>query len=531
MPASRLYQYSDLEGGTKDAEWVRVRGVVQSAQVESIWDKNVLVLGLEMAGQQVSVRIAQFDATDVTRFVDALIQVDGVCGTAYNNKRQFTGLRLFVADTRAITVMEPAPADPYSVETSPIRGVMQFGHRHRARHRVKVTGVVTYQGNGHSLYIQDGADGILMLTPQDRTVPLGTRIEALGFPALGSYSPILTNTSFRVVDFGNRVAPASIRAVDFLQYEETFVYAPYDAQLVQLQGKVISPLSLPNEDGWLLRDGQQTFVASRRRGEGGQPVGGIAVGSTMSVTGVMEVLMGSGHQPQGFRVLLRGPQDLVLVEAAPWWTPRHLLVLLGLLFVATLAAVLWTIMLRRKVQQQTQLLRASEGRFRDMAQMDALTGVASRAFLNDQLELAVQNSRATGRMIALLMLDLDRFKQVNDTMGHEAGDQLLCIVAHRIRATVRKGDLVARMGGDEFVVLLTDVGNESIAEAVGAKLVASVAVPTEIEGIPMAVSVSVGVCTYPPGEADKHALLKNADEAMYRAKARGRNNFCLYTKA
>jgi diguanylate cyclase (GGDEF)-like protein len=531
MPTSRLYSYSDLEGGAKDAEWVKVSGVVQSAQVESIWNKSVLVLGLEMSGQQTSVRVFGFDAADVTRFTDALVQVEGVCGTAYNDKRQFIGLRLFVGDTRAIKVLERAPDDPYAVEASPIRTIMGFRPDGRARHRSKITGIVTYQETGHSFYLQNGSDGIRVATTADQYVPVGASIEAIGFPALGEYSPVLTNASFRVLGLGNPISPTSISAAEFLQYKDTFVYAPYDGQLVRLQGTIVSQLALPNEDAWLMRDDHSTFVASLRlSGDKASPLN-IAVGTTMSVTGVMSVTVDSDHQPNLFRILLRGPQDLVLVKEAPWWTPLHLFLVLGVLLISTIATVLWTVLLRRQVKRQTHLLRESEGRFRTQAQQDTLTGVASRSYLLEQLEAAVLVAQQTGSTIALLMLDLDHFKEINDTLGHHAGDQLLCIVANRIRSVVRRSDIVARMGGDEFVILTTGLGHESQAEAIGAKLVAHVAVPAEIAGQRRSVSASVGVCIYPEGGVDGDALLQHVDEAMYRAKAKGRDSCCVYTPA
>jgi diguanylate cyclase (GGDEF)-like protein len=531
MPEARLYGYSDLEGGAKDAEWVKVSGVVQSARVESIWNKSVLVLGLEMSGQQTSVRIFGFDGADVTRYVDALIEVQGVCGTAYNDKRQFIGLRLFVGDARTIKVLEPAPKDPYAGEASPIRSIMGFRPNGHARHRVKITGIVTYQETGHALYIQDGSDGIRVTTTEEQSVPVGTRIEAIGFPAIGPYSPVLTNASFRILGVGTPISAAPIEAADFLQYKDTFAYAPYDGQLVHLQGKVVSQLALPNEDAWLLRDDHGSFVVSLRRSGGKWSPLKIAIGSTMSVSGVMLVAVDSDRQPRSFRILLRGPEDLTLVKPAPWWTPAHLLVLMGLLFAATLAVVLWTMLLRQQVKRQTRLLRESEGRFRNQAQHDTLTGVASRSFLLEQLAAAVGEAQRTGSVMGVIMLDLDHFKQVNDTCGHHAGDELLCIVARRIRTVVRRSDIVARMGGDEFVVLLNGLGHESEAEAIGAKLVAHVALPTEIAGRAWSVSASVGVCVYPEGGTDGDALLMHVDEAMYRAKAKGRNSSCVYTAA
>jgi diguanylate cyclase (GGDEF)-like protein len=531
MPSTRRYNYSELEGGSKDAEWVEVRGIVHSAQVETIWDKQVLVLSVDIGGGLISLRIANFNPEDGERFVDAEIRVAGVCGTAFNDKRQFTGLRMFVPTSGAIKIQTPAPVDPYAAAAGAVRGVMQAGSQERTGHRVKIEGVVTYQDRGRSLYLQDGSDGILVSTTQDEMVPIGTRIEAVGFPALGEYSPVLKDASFRVVGGGDLVAPVSIHAADFLQYKDTFAYAPYDGQLVRLRGRVVSPLALPNEDAWLLRDGEGDFTISLRRGAHGRALAKIANGSTMSVTGVMAVNADSDHQPESFRVLLRSPSDLEIVERAPWWTPLHLMVVLIVVLVVMLAGVLWTMLLRRQVKQQTRLLTESEGRFRCQAQQDALTGVASRSFLHERLDAAVLDSRATGSMMALLMLDLDHFKQVNDTMGHQAGDELLCIVAHRIRSTVRKGDVVARMGGDEFVVLLIDVGDESMAESIGSKMVANIAVPAEIAGVMREVSASVGVCTYPAGGRDSKALLQHVDEAMYRAKARGRNSCCLYTRA
>jgi len=184
----------------------------------------------------------------------------------------------------------------------------------------------------------------------------------------------------------------------------------------------------------------------------------------------------------------------------------------------TLALLAWIIVLRRRI-------RESEERFRHMAQHDALTGLATRLVLNDRLTVALEAAKRHHNGLALLMLDIDRFKSINDTRGHHAGDDVLRVTAERILQAVRKSDTVARMGGDEFVVLLPDLIDPRAAENVAAKLVAMLSAPVPFAGRELPVSVSIGVCTAAPGELDPEVMLRNADAAMYRAKAKGKNCF------
>ncbi len=252
-------------------------------------------------------------------------------------------------------------------------------------------------------------------------------------------------------------------------------------------------------------------------------------GSVISVTGVFLVQVDENNQPQTFRILLRGPGDLVVLRHASWWTLGHAVGVLTMLLAATLCTALWVVLLRNQVRQQTHRLRESEDRFRKQAQQDALTGLASRSHLQEQMRLAIAHAAARGERLGILMIDLDHFKQVNDTLGHHAGDELLRAVAERIQRSVRKSDLVARIGGDEFVVLLTDLYDCAEAELIGAKVVANVSVPLHLTNRQVFVSASVGVCMYPEGGASGEALLQNVDAAMYSAKAAGRNNFSVYT--
>lgn len=164
-----------------------------------------------------------------------------------------------------------------------------------------------------------------------------------------------------------------------------------------------------------------------------------------------------------------------------------------------------------------------------LAHHDALTGLPMRTLLHDRVEVALQRAKRNSHKVALLMVDMDNFKRVNDSMGHSVGDEVLVIVGRRLQESVRKSDTVARMGGDEFIVLLDDLHNEEEAERIAEKLVAAVGRPITLMGEEHPVSVSVGVCLYPDGGADAEVLLRNADEAMYFAKSEGRNMYQIFS--
>ena len=195
----------------------------------------------------------------------------------------------------------------------------------------------------------------------------------------------------------------------------------------------------------------------------------------------------------------------------------------------TAAGFVWVIVLRKRVEQQTRELRQSRELYRHMAQHDMLTGLPTRALLHDRLQIALNRAGRFHKCVALLMLDLDRFKQINDSLGHDAGDLVLQITAERLASSIRKTDSVARLGGDEFVVILNDLADQSLAEQVAAKIVAALSEPIRIGKIHVPISVSVGVCTFFDDTVDAEVLLKRVDAAMYRAKQCGRSCFQVFT--
>ena len=165
--------------------------------------------------------------------------------------------------------------------------------------------------------------------------------------------------------------------------------------------------------------------------------------------------------------------------------------------------------------------RQAEARIIHMAHHDALTGLANRVLFHDHLEAAIARARA-GHGAAVLCLDLDFFKNVNDSLGHHIGDELLRAVTSRLRSELREGDLVARLGGDEFAFIQSDTDGPESAEALAARIIRLLGAPYEVAGNELVIGASIGIALVPEDGADADTLLRNADLALYQAKADGR---------
>ncbi|MBI2311406.1 MAG: diguanylate cyclase [Betaproteobacteria bacterium] len=173
--------------------------------------------------------------------------------------------------------------------------------------------------------------------------------------------------------------------------------------------------------------------------------------------------------------------------------------------------------------------RKDQERLAFLAQYDALTGLTNRSLFRDRLELALARARRSERLVGLLFLDLDDFKEINDTLGHKVGDEVLCVVAARLRRCVREVDTVARLGGDEFTVVLEGLAHVDQISAVAEKILATVREPIPVEGRELHTTTSIGITVYPFDVDDLEHLLQNADKAMYQAKRGGRNTYRFYS--
>jgi diguanylate cyclase (GGDEF)-like protein/PAS domain S-box-containing protein len=173
--------------------------------------------------------------------------------------------------------------------------------------------------------------------------------------------------------------------------------------------------------------------------------------------------------------------------------------------------------------------KSAEARISYLATRDPLTELPNRVLFNDRLEQGIVAARRSGQSLALMFIDLDRFKNINDSLGHEVGDLLLKEVAARMQDCIRKGDTLSRLGGDEFVVTLEGLQQAEDAAQVAAKIIKALARPFEIAGYALNTSCSIGISIFPEDADDDRTLMKNADTAMYHAKEKGRNNYQFFS--
>lgn len=185
----------------------------------------------------------------------------------------------------------------------------------------------------------------------------------------------------------------------------------------------------------------------------------------------------------------------------------------------------------RELQEEVQVRRKAEEQMRHMASHDDLTGLPNRAMMIDRLEVAIHRAHRENNMCAVAFIDLDGFKKINDNHGHEAGDTLLCNVAGRLSNCIRETDSVARIGGDEFIIIIADMKDIENAKTVVTQALKAIDEPIILTDSDVTIGASIGVSVYPNDSMDAGELLKLADQAMYKVKGKGKNNFAFVTNS
>jgi diguanylate cyclase (GGDEF)-like protein len=529
LPANAIKAtMTELLSGSMDSQWVELEGVVHSVQLTP-WNATFDIASLD---GPISATTLRDKSINYDAFVNSLVRIHGNAAPVFNRKYQKVGIHILFPSLQQLTVLEAAPEDPYAMPALSVTELLQFMPKPELDRRVRVRGEVTLHWPGRMICIQQGRDGLCVQTTQSSPVSLGNMVDIIGFPAIGAYKVTLDHGRFRLVDVS--AEPITPKAITV---DQAFI-GDHDGELVQMEGVLIGQNRATDSLALVMRSGKTLFPAilPQELMTSGAP--SWKEGSILRLTGICSVKINSETTNQGeggiraetVQILLRSPGDIQVVQEPSWWTGRHALETLTAVALVAFSAFAWIFVLRHRVEQQTKALRASEERLRHLSEHDALTNLPNRILLNDRLTMALQRAERFEESLGLLMVDVDRFKEVNDLYGHPVGDKILCELAKRLSHSVRLTDTVARIGGDEFLILLPDLHAREEAESIAAKIVAAVSSPFLIGSapLPLPITVSVGVCTYPDAGLDMEKLLQHVDDAMYSIKASGRNGFKVY---
>ena len=517
-----------IHTGVEDCQWVEVEGVVRSVVERG---HNVR-LQLQMEGGIVGVVMVKEAGVPYSGLVDAKVRLRATPAPMLNKNSQIISVRLMCPGFSEVKILEPALGDPFQQPVIPIDGLLRWNQVNARYHREHVRGTVTLQWPWPDslLCIHDAAHAICAHTDQNPHLALGDDVDVVGFMEVSDGTPALYHPLFRKVGSQSNVPVDPVTVEQVLQGKT-------DSDLIRIDGQLIGYSQSTSDITLLLTSGAKAFTAILPKRLAGPELNPWKIGSRLRITGICSIRLDTGGsaaiegtaQADSFRILMRSPGDVAVLESPSWWTAGHAFAFLALAIVITLVVFGWVMALRRQVGLQTILLRESEQRFRHMALHDSLTGLATRLLLKDRLTAAVESANRHHTGLTLLMLDLDNFKEINDTFGHRAGDEVLRVTALRLLDAVRKSDTVARMGGDEFIALLHDLSDPQAVEKFAASIVQALSVPVPFEGRVVQVSASIGVCSASAGQLQGEALLKCADAALYHAKASGRNCFHVFT--
>lgn len=516
---------TDMATGKWDCRWVEVEGTVHTAtRVGRMESLRLATRG----GTLVALTLAQ-DGVDYSRWIDAQVILRGVSAPEYNKHRQMTGVHLFFPAPDDLQIVKPARLSAFLLPRRPINQLAQFDPHATSSDRVHIAGRVTLDWPGRMLCLEDATGGLCVERGSADPLAIGRLVDVVGYPLFAAEVPALIDATVQAAS-NERVLPSSQRSAPSEVFE-----GQHSGELLDLEGEVVGVGS--DGQDWMLTMLSQgvvfTAVLPQSYGEGGREVW--QQGSYVRVRGVcvseMEMTAedwSSLQRLRSFRILMRSDADVMLLKKPSWWTQTHTVEVFSVGVVVTLAGFGWVLLLRRRVEVKTRELRESEERFRHLAHHDPLTCVPNRAKFYQCAGSAIEHARRSGNFVGMMLLDMDNFKPINDRLGHEAGDRVLCALTERVAGALRKVDTVARLGGDEFAVVLCDLNQPGDAEVVAEKVLRAVCHPLLIDGEQVPISVSIGVCVYPEDGGNVQELLQKADETMYESKRAKRGSLQRY---
>ena len=518
---ARKVTMNELASGVYDTEWIQVKGRVRSIHQEP----HIVSLIVATEGGSFGAVTSPEPGVAYDQLVDSLVELTANTAPVFNRRRQMVAVHLFFPSMRQVRVIEPAPPDPFSKEPISVLDMFRFSNGDSARHRVHVQGTVTLNWPGRMLCIQDHDSPLCMQAPQATAIPVGSRVDIVGFPGIRFFKPTLEYAVFRRTD------PAVSSISPIVVSAERIFKDDLDGKLVQVDAELVGQDHTSPDLILMMRAKGVLFSLVVPREISQSTLLPWRDGSLLRITGICNtevntysISIGDGIvRPESVKILLRNEQDITLLRAPSWWTPQHALQGFGAIGFVVALCLAWIAVLRHSVKLRTGELRASEERLRYLSEHDAVTKLPNRILLQDRLSTALNRARRFGGKVGLLLADLDGFKEVNDQLGHQAGDRVLNEVAGRTTASVRSTDTVARIGGDEFVILLPDIRHATEAEQVAAKIAGGISEPILVDERIVRITASIGIAIFPDDTEKEKVLMQLADEAMYRAKQSGKD--------
>ena len=354
MPVAQPVTFEQLASGSEDSQFVEVIGVVRAVQFEERTGYHAITL--VTGGGRLTVYARELPVKDAGELVDATLRVRGVCATQFNRQRQLFAIDLMVPRVQDLRVEQVAVANPFSVATLKLGSLLQFSPQATSGHRVKVAGTVTYYLAGIGLYLQEDVHGLQVQTPQtEPSLKIGDRVEVLGFTAQGPYTPLLEDANYRIISTGPPLQPTAVDLDEALT-------GKFDCRLVRLEAKLLDRARQSREQFLVLEAGNFIFHAHLDSAEVVDAFARLENGSTVFLTGICRIEpgeweAGENWRAKSFQLLLRSPADVTVIQLAPWWDLKKLLWMTLVLALIVLAASGWVLILRRRVQKQTGIIR------------------------------------------------------------------------------------------------------------------------------------------------------------------------------
>jgi len=364
---------TEMLTGVDDGQRVEVEGVVLAVQHAG---KNINI-DLALSDGAITATTIGEAGPDYDSLVDAKVRVLGTEAALYNHQFQMTGAHLLFPNRAQITIEEAAPAHPFASPISPVSGLLLFTPDSAWHHRVHIRGTVTLSWPGRVLCIQDGLHGLCAQTEQRTPLSPGERVDVIGFPIIGTFTPTLTHATYETAGYQQPAPPEAVTA-------DQALHGNHDASLVEIKGQLVGQDDSASDPNIVLSSGNYLFSAILPAQTGSQ-MPTWKKGTTFKVTGICSVkgsakaggANGPGFPiPESFRILLRSPEDVVVIKSPPWWNPAHAIATVGLGVVFTLVVIAWSFVLRRRVQEQTFTIRQQ---LEEAAKLRAAAEAASHA--------------------------------------------------------------------------------------------------------------------------------------------------------